>query len=118
MGAVGYFALVGIKATIDKHQNSQGLEFLRDILKYAALFLSLFFLSFGLAGLLTEAIDPNQIAYTNKEDIARWLSFVVVGIPVVAILYWWIKRDFAKEPKASSEPLGSYIYWLRLHSHS
>ncbi len=104
MGAVGYFALVGIKATIDKHQNSQGLEFLRDILKYAALFLSLFFLSFGLAGLLTEAIDPNQIAYTNKEDIARWLSFVVVGIPVVAILYWWIKRDFAKEPNASSEP--------------
>jgi len=117
MGAVGYFALVGIKATIDKHQNSQGLEFLRDILKYAALFLSLFFLSFGLAGLLTEVIDPNQVAYTNKEDIARWLSFVFVGIPVVAVLTWWIRRDFAKEPKASSEPAWQ-LYLLAATSFS
>jgi hypothetical protein len=104
MVAVGYFALVGIKATIDKHQNSQGLEFIRDILKYAALFLSVFFLSFGISGLLTEAIDPSQVAITTKEDVARWLSFVFVGVPVVVILTWWIKRDFAKEPSASSEP--------------
>lgn len=117
MGAVGYFALVGIKATIEKHQNSQGLEFLRDILKYAVLFLSLFFLSFGLAGLLTEVIDPNQVAYTNKEDIARWLSFVFVGIPVVVVLTWRIRRDFAKEPKASSEPAWQ-LYLLAATSFS
>ena len=117
MGAVGYFALVGIKATIDKHQNAQGLEFLRDILKYAALFLSVFFLSFGLAGLLTEVIDPNQVAATNKEDIARWLSFVFVGIPVVAVLTWWIKRDFAKVANASSEPAWQ-LYLLTATSFS
>lgn len=104
LGAVIYFAIIGIKVTIESHQDSKSLEFLRDILKYAALFLALFFLSFGLAGLLTELIDPNQIAYSSKEDIARWLSFVFIGIPVVVGISWWIKKDFAKDRRASYQP--------------
>lgn len=104
LGAVGYFAIVGVKVTVERHQDSHSLEFLRDILKYAGLFLALFFLSFGLAGIFTEIIDPNQTAYSSKEDFARWLSFVFIGVPVVTGISWWIKRDFTKDSHASYQP--------------
>ena len=94
--AVLFFAAIGIKVTVEKHQDSHALDFVRDILKYIALFLAVVFLCFGVSGLLAQLIDPNQVADISKEDTARWLSFVFVGAPVVAILYRWIKRDFTK----------------------
>ena len=101
---LGYFAIVGIKVTVERHQDSKSLDFLRDILKYATLFLALFFFSFGLSGLLTELLDPNQTTYSSKEDIARWLSFVVVGIPVLTGISLWITRDFKKDSSARYQP--------------
>lgn len=99
-----YFAFIGVKVTVEKHHDDQSMDFVRDILKYAALFLSVFFLSFGLAGLLVQLIDPNNVAGLTDEDTARALSFVIVGIPVVAVISRWIKRDFTKNLENSFAP--------------
>jgi hypothetical protein len=99
-----YFAFIGVKVTVEKHHDAQSMDFVRDILKYAALFLSVFFLSFGLAGLLANLIDPNNVAGLTDEDTARALSFVIVGIPVVAVISKWIKRDFTKNLENSFAP--------------
>ena len=102
--AVLFFAGIGIKVTVEKHQDSHALDFVRDILKYIALFLAVFFTSFGLSGLLAQVIDPNDVLYFSKEDTARWLSFVVVGIPVVAAISSWIRKSFTKNIEESFQP--------------
>ena len=102
--ALLFFAAIGIKVTVEKHQDSHALDFVRDILKYIALFLAVFFTSFGLSGLLAQAIDPNDVVYFSKEDTARWLSFVVVGIPVVVAISRWVKRSFTKNLEESFQP--------------
>ena len=96
VAAVLFFAAIGIKVTIEQHQNSHALDFVRDILKYIALFLAVIFFCFGVSGLVAQLIDPNNVAQISKEETARWLSFVVVGAPVVLLLARWIKRDFTK----------------------
>ena len=94
--AVLFFAAIGIKVTVEKHQDSHALDFVRDILKYIALFLAVVFFCFGLSGLVAQVIDPHNVAQISKEETARWLSFVVVGAPVVLLLARWIKKDFTK----------------------
>ena len=96
VATVLFFAAIGIKVTIEQHQNSHALDFVRDILKYIALFLAVIFFCFGVSGLVAQLIDPNNVAQISKEETARWLSFVVVGAPVVLLLARWIKRDFTK----------------------
>lgn len=102
--AMFYFAIIGIKVTVERHQSDHGLVLIRDLIKYAALLISVVIICFGLAGLLTLAIDTVNSSYNDKVNAARWLSFVFVGIPVLAILARWIRKDFAKNPAASHEP--------------
>lgn len=102
--AVLFFAAIGIKVTVEKHQDSHALDFVRDILKYIALFLAVIFFCFGLSGLVAQVIDPNNLAQISKEETARWLSFVVVGAPVVLLLARWIKRDFIKNQQDIYRP--------------
>ena len=102
--AIFYFAIIGIKTTVEKHQGGHGLILLRDLLKYAALLISVVIICFGLAGLITLLIDTVSSSYDDKVNAARWLSFVFVGIPVLVILARWIRKDFAKNHQASHEP--------------
>lgn len=102
--ALLYFAFVGIKYTVESHRGGHGLTMVRDLFKYAALLIAVVITCFGLAGLLTQLIDNTVSSVHDKLDAARWLSFVVVGIPIIAIIYRWIKRDFSKNPEASNDP--------------
>lgn len=103
-GAILYFAFIGIKATVEKSQSAQGLNMIRDLMKYLALLISVVITCFGLAGLLTLLIDNVTSTYDDKLNAARWLSFVFIGIPVIAIIARWIKKDFTKDLSASQEP--------------
>lgn len=104
MAAVGYFAIVGIKATVEKRKDTHGLTMIGDLFKYAALLIAVVITCFGLAGLLTQLIDNTSNSISDKLDAARWLSFIFVGIPIIAILARWIKRDFTRNLDTSFEP--------------
>lgn len=103
-GAILYFAFIGIKATVEKNQGAHGLTMIRDLMKYLALLISVVITCLGLAGLLTLLIDNQSSSYDDKLSAARWLSFVFIGIPVIAIISRWIKKDFTKDLGASQEP--------------
>lgn len=104
MAAVGYFAIVGIKTTIERRKDSHGLTMVGDLFKYAALLIAVVITAFGLAGLLTQLIDNTASSLNDKLNAARWLSFVFVGTPIMAIIGRWIRRDFTKNLDASHEP--------------
>jgi hypothetical protein len=92
--AVLYFAIIGVQATVVKYRQEHALEIVRDLLKYLILFIAVLLTCLGLAGLLGLALDAENIDYNGKLDAAQRLAFLVVGIPVIAVLARWIRRDF------------------------
>ena len=105
------FAVVGIRETINKHPDLHGMLFIRDFFKYLALFIAVLITCFGLSGILTAALNYQQDFFNSKLDLARWMSFTVIGIPLIVIISRWISRDFTRNPKAKSSPVW-HIYLL------
>jgi hypothetical protein len=59
---------------------------------------------FGLSGLLGQLMDSQNVNYYGKLDAARWLAFIVVGIPVIFVMTRWIRRDFQESPQEEQSP--------------
>lgn len=102
--AVIYFAAIGVQATVIKYREFRAIELVRDLLKYALLFTAVLLTCLGLAGLLGLLLDINNVDYYGKLDAARWSAFLVVGIPVIAIISRWIRREFHRDSEASNSP--------------
>lgn len=102
--AVIYFAVIGVQATVVKYRQEHALEIVRDLLKYLILFIAVLLTCLGLAGLLGLALDTENVDYGGKLDAARWLAFLVVGIPVIAVMTSWIRRDFRSHGEDRNSP--------------
>ena len=112
-----FFAVIGIRETVKKHPALNGMLFIRDFFKYLALFIAVVITCFGLAGILTYTLNYQIGEYTSKLDLARWLSFSVIGIPLLVVLARWLATDFKKHPQASYSPVWQ-IYLLSATSTS
>lgn len=112
--AVLYFAVIGVQATVVRYREEHALEIVRDLLKYLILFIAVLLTCLGLAGLLGLALDTQNVDYGGKLDAARWLAFLVVGIPVIAVMSSWIRRDF----RANSEDRNSPAWQIYLFAAS
>ena len=102
--AVIYFAIIGVQATVVKYRQEHALEIVRDLLKYLILFIAVVLTCLGLAGLLGLALDRENVDYGGKLDAARWLAFLVVGIPVISVMATWIRRDFKAHGEDRNSP--------------
>lgn len=115
--AVIYFAAIGIQATVVKYREFHAIEIVRDLLKYVILFIAVLLTCLGLAGLLGLLLDVENVDYYGKLDAARWLAFLVVGIPVIAVMSRWVFRDFKNDVEASDSPAWQ-IYLLAASTSS
>lgn len=52
----------------------------------------------GLSGLLGRVLERSTLVIADKTDLARNLSFVVVGIPLYVFLAFWTRRRFTEDP--------------------
>ena len=107
--AVFYFAFVGVQATVVKYRQEHAIEVIRDLLKYLVLFIAAVLTCLGLAGLLGLALDPKNVDYGGKVDAAQWLAYLVVGIPVIAVITNWIRKSFRKVPEERNSPAWQYL---------
>ncbi len=99
------FAVIGIRATVSKHPDLHGMLVIRDFFKYLALFIAVLITCFGLSGILTAALNYQQDLFVSKLDLARWLSFAVIGIPLITLISRWINRDFILSAQARESPV-------------
>lgn len=106
-----YFAVIGIRETVRKHPGLHGMLFIRDFFKYLALLIVVLITCFGLSGILTYVLNYQQDVFNSKLDLARWMSFAVIGLPLTIVISRWINRDFAKNPEAKTSPVW-HIYLL------
>lgn len=64
----------------------------------------------GLSGLLGRVLERSTLVVADKTDLARNLSFVVVGIPLYIVLAFWTRRRFAEDSsEARSFGWGFYV---------
>ena len=99
-----FFADIGIQGTIARYGHTHGMAIFRDLLKYLVLLISVLITCFGLSGLLGQLMDSQNVNYFGKLDAARWLAFIVVGIPVIVVMTRWIRRDFQENSEAENSP--------------
>lgn len=110
-GVLLFFAVIGIKSTIEKHPGLNGMLFIRDFFKYLALFISVVITCFGVSGILTYFLNFDGNYYASKLDLARWLSFAIIGLPLSLLIAWWIRREFRKDERSKDSPIW-HIYLL------
>lgn len=69
-------------------------RFFQFLLMYGLLVVS----GVGLYGLLGRLLRGDSIVISDQTGLARNFSFVVVGIPLYALLVFWTRRKFIAEP--------------------
>lgn len=81
-------------------------RFFQYLLLYGLIVVS----ALGLSGLLGRLLERSTLVVADKTDLARNLSFVVVGIPLYVVLAYWTRRRFAEDAsEAKSFGWGFYI---------
>jgi hypothetical protein len=53
----------------------------------------------GLAGLLARLSEPDALATRGDAFLARSVAFTVVGLPLLALVAGWVRRDLRSDPR-------------------
>jgi len=81
-------------------------RFFQYLLLYGLIIIS----AIGLSGLLGRLLDRSTLVVADQTDLARSVSFVVVGIPLYIFVALWTRRRFLADPsEAKSFGWGLYI---------
>jgi hypothetical protein len=70
----------------------------RRFFQYALLLGLLIVVIFGVDGLLARLLQDTSTIIDNRADLARSVTFVVVGIPLFALVARWTQRRFRDDP--------------------
>jgi hypothetical protein len=81
----------------------------RRFFQYLLLYGLLIVVAVGLAGLLGRVIDEHVLAEQDDVALARNLAFVVVGVPLYAVVALWSRRRLVADP-TERESLGWAFY--------
>jgi hypothetical protein len=85
----------------DGHGALQGHS-IRRFFQYLILYVLVIISSLGLSGLLGRVLERPTFVLADKTDLARNLSFVVVGIPLCIVLAFWTRRRFDEDPSEAN----------------
>lgn len=61
----------------------------------------------GVSGLLGRLFDAGRIVAENQTDLARNITFVIIGVPLTIILSSWISKSFRANPEGRES-----IIWI------
>ncbi len=81
----------------DTHGALQGHS-VRRFFQYLILYGLVVISAVGLSRLLGRVFERSSLVVADKSDLARNLSFVVVGIPLFIALAFWTRRRFEEDP--------------------
>ena len=71
-----------------------GGEFsIRRLFHYSLLYFSVIVAGFGVSGLLGRTLDFGQVIAESRTDLARNLSFAIVGVPLVYLFARWSSKN-------------------------
>ena len=108
---IGTLAVVGVRRlTSGSMREANRTQSLRHFFQYGLLFAMLAVAAAGLAGLTTRLFSLGQDVVSDPIALARDVSFTVVGVPVVAALSMWIRKQFDSDlTEAHSLSFGLFL---------
>ncbi|MEY3089016.1 MAG: hypothetical protein RLZZ208_284, partial [Actinomycetota bacterium] len=71
---------------------------IRRFFHYSLLFFSVVIAGVGLSGLLGRTLDFGRVIAESRTDLARNLSFTLVGIPLTYLFGRWSNRNLKDDP--------------------
>lgn len=71
---------------------------IRRLFHYSLLFFSVIIAGVGIAGLLGRTLDFGRVIAESRTDLARNLSFTIVGIPLTYLFARWSNRNLKDDP--------------------
>ena len=83
---------------------------IRRLFQYSLLFLSVVVVGIGASGLLGRVLESGRVIAESRTDLARNLSFLIVGTPLLYFLSRWTMRTQLSDPtERSSMSWNSYL---------
>lgn len=75
-----------------------GGEFsIRRLFHYSLLYFSVIISGFGVSGLFGRTLDFGKVIAESRTDLARNLSFVIVGVPLVYLFARWSRKNLRED---------------------
>lgn len=118
--AVVVLVVLGIRKVRsgEAHGALQGHS-VRRFFQYVILYGLIIVGGLGLSGLLGRVLERSTLVVSDQTELARNLSFVVVGVPLYVFLALWTRRRFAVDPtEAQSFGWGFYVTFTSITSLS
>ena len=96
--AVLVLVIIGIRKirSGDANEALQGHS-VRRFFQYVILYGLIVISGLGVSGLLGRVLERSTLVVADHTDLARNLSFVVVGVPLYLFLALWTRRQFARD---------------------
>lgn len=115
---IGFFSLIvpvafvvlvvlGIRKLSASNSRTQGAGSLRNFFQYGLLLALMFVVANGVSGLMGRFINPSSMVIADDASLARNLSFVIVGLPLLAGIALWTRKGFQAEPHRAQEPMAA-----------
>ena len=92
--------IFGIRKLSTSARKRTGTSFsIRQGFQYLILFGVMIISGIGVSGLLGRVLDFNRVIAENRTDLARNLTFTIVGLPLTYVLTRWTRGNFASDPR-------------------
>ena len=72
---------------------------IRQVFQYIILIGLVLISGTGVSGLLGRVLDTGRVVAESRTDLARNLTFAIVGLPLVYLFIRWTTRNFAADPQ-------------------
>jgi hypothetical protein len=110
MAVVIGLAITGAARTLGGRSRAGGGQPVRGFFQYAVTYGLLIVVATGVSGLLGWLVPGGRVIVSDAAELARNLSFTVVGGPLLALMLLWTRRRLAKDPgEAQSPALGFFV---------
>lgn len=99
---------LGISATRPRSSGSGGVDArtVRQIFQYGVLFALVMVVAVGLSDLLARLFGAEPEQWQDDSFLlARALAFVLIGLPLLALVGWWVWRGHRTDPAETASPV-------------
>ncbi|WP_228484837.1 DUF5671 domain-containing protein [Microbacterium cremeum] len=105
-------ASAGLRTAAPHGRGAQAV--IRRIILFALLFALVTIAASGLSGLLERAIGAGGVLVDTGAGLALALAFALIGAPLAAVLWWWLRRRLADPFERASLVWALYLTAMTL----
>lgn len=104
--------VLAIRKSSASGSGGQSSSPLRTFFQFGLLFALMIIVGTGLSGLLGRLINPAEVVLADDASLARNLSFVVVGTPLLIGIGSWVRKSLKTDSHLAKEPVTAFFATL------